>query len=71
MYNGSSEGEGGHDGIPRKIPPAASMPWVRNLRRFVGNGAGLGSEALMGYFSYYHLSFQCSSPFFLSNFFLF
>ncbi|PWZ31569.1 putative serine/threonine-protein phosphatase 2A regulatory subunit B'' subunit TON2 [Zea mays] len=23
------------------------MPWVRNLRRFVDTGAGLGSEALM------------------------
>ncbi|XP_008652504.1 probable serine/threonine-protein phosphatase 2A regulatory subunit B'' subunit TON2 [Zea mays] len=23
------------------------MPWVRNLRRFIGMGAGLGSEALM------------------------
>jgi hypothetical protein len=32
----------------RRIPPASSMPWVRNLRRFVGSGAGLGSEALMG-----------------------
>ncbi|CAD6334631.1 unnamed protein product [Miscanthus lutarioriparius] len=32
----------------RRIPPASSMPWVRNLRRFVGTGAGLGSEALMG-----------------------
>ncbi|RLM99595.1 phosphatase subunit g4-1 [Panicum miliaceum] len=31
----------------RRIPPASSMPWVRNLRRFVGTGAGLGSEALM------------------------
>ncbi|OEL14051.1 putative serine/threonine-protein phosphatase 2A regulatory subunit B'' subunit TON2 [Dichanthelium oligosanthes] len=31
----------------RRIPPASSMPWVRNLRRFVGSGAGLGSEALM------------------------
>ena len=24
------------------------MLWVRNLRRFIGSGAGLGSEALMG-----------------------
>ncbi|CAJ2634363.1 unnamed protein product [Trifolium pratense] len=31
----------------RKIPPASSMLWVRNLRRFIGSGAGLGSEALM------------------------
>ncbi|OAY76032.1 putative serine/threonine-protein phosphatase 2A regulatory subunit B subunit TON2, partial [Ananas comosus] len=45
-----SEGEGGHDAAaaaPKKIPAASSMPWVRNLRRFVGSGAGLGSEALM------------------------
>ncbi|XP_078440529.1 tonneau 2 (TON2) isoform X2 [Wolffia australiana] len=47
MYSGSSDGEGGRDGVPRKILSAGSMPWVRNLRRFVGNGAGLGSEALM------------------------
>ncbi|KMZ63103.1 hypothetical protein ZOSMA_427G00010 [Zostera marina] len=50
MYSGSSDGEGagnGHDLIGKKIPPASSMPWVRNLRRFVGSGAGLGSEALM------------------------
>lgn len=53
MYSGSSDGEGagnGHDLIGKKIPPASSMPWVRNLRRFVGSGAGLGSEALMGQF---------------------
>ncbi|CAI9118747.1 OLC1v1020351C1 [Oldenlandia corymbosa var. corymbosa] len=49
MYGGSSDGEG-HDvagGTARKIPPASSMLWVRNLRRFIGSGAGLGSEALM------------------------
>ena len=40
----------------RRIPPASSMSGVRNLRRFVGMGAGLGSEALMG---------QCLSPLFL------
>uniref|UniRef100_A0A0E0KYI7 EF-hand domain-containing protein n=1 Tax=Oryza punctata TaxID=4537 RepID=A0A0E0KYI7_ORYPU len=47
-------GDGGGDGASsaaggggRRIPPASSMPWVRNLRRFVGTGAGLGSEALM------------------------
>ncbi|KAK9136968.1 hypothetical protein Sjap_007562 [Stephania japonica] len=47
MYSGSSDGEG-HEAAPqRKIPPASSMPWVRNLRHFIGSGAGLGSEALM------------------------
>ncbi|KAJ0976198.1 hypothetical protein J5N97_018163 [Dioscorea zingiberensis] len=55
MYGGSSDGEGGgHDtssaapaAPQKKIPPASSMPWVRNLRRYIGTGAGLGSEALM------------------------
>nr|KYP58058.1 Pentatricopeptide repeat-containing protein At4g22765 family [Cajanus cajan] len=46
MYSGSSDGEA-HDAPQRKIPPASSMLWVRNLRRFIGSGAGLGSEALM------------------------
>ncbi|KAH7513310.1 hypothetical protein FEM48_Zijuj12G0186500 [Ziziphus jujuba var. spinosa] len=46
MYSGSSDGEG-HDAAQRKIPPASSMLWVRNLRRFIGPGTGLGSEALM------------------------
>lgn len=46
MYSGSSDGEG-HEVTHRRIPPASSMPWVRNLRRFIGSGAGLGSEALM------------------------
>ncbi|KAI7746327.1 hypothetical protein M8C21_030578 [Ambrosia artemisiifolia] len=49
MYSGSSDGEG-HDAssvASRKIPPASSMLWVRNLRRYIGSGAGLGSEALM------------------------
>ncbi|XP_042415700.1 probable serine/threonine-protein phosphatase 2A regulatory subunit B'' subunit TON2 isoform X2 [Zingiber officinale] len=49
MYSGpSGEGGGGHEAAaPKKIPSASSMPWVRNLRRYVGSGAGLGSEALM------------------------
>ncbi|KAG6491523.1 hypothetical protein ZIOFF_046455 [Zingiber officinale] len=50
MYSGPSDGEGGgcHEAAaPKKIPSASSMPWVRNLRRYVGSGAGLGSEALM------------------------
>lgn len=47
MYSGSSDGEG-HETTQRKIPPASSMLWVRNLRRYIGSGAGLGSEALMG-----------------------
>ncbi|PIA61595.1 hypothetical protein AQUCO_00300839v1 [Aquilegia coerulea] len=46
MYSGSSDGEG-HETQQRKIPPASSMLWVRNLRRFIGSGTGLGSEALM------------------------
>uniref|UniRef100_A0A2K1ZL65 EF-hand domain-containing protein n=1 Tax=Populus trichocarpa TaxID=3694 RepID=A0A2K1ZL65_POPTR len=46
MYSGSSDGES-HEAAQRKIPPATSMLWVRNLRRFIGSGAGLGSEALM------------------------
>ncbi|RWW67942.1 hypothetical protein BHE74_00024598, partial [Ensete ventricosum] len=54
MYSGSSDGEGsgGHEAAaaPKKIPSASSMPWVRNLRRYVGSGTGLGSEALMGLF---------------------
>lgn len=51
MYSGPSDGEdgGGYEAAaPKKIPSASSMPWVRNLRRYVGSGAGLGSEALMG-----------------------
>ncbi|KAL6513356.1 putative serine/threonine-protein phosphatase 2A regulatory subunit B'' subunit ton2 [Orobanche gracilis] len=44
MYNGFSDGEAS---AQRKIPAASSMLWVRNLRRYIGSGAGLGSEALM------------------------
>ncbi|KZV51221.1 tonneau [Dorcoceras hygrometricum] len=47
MYSGSSDGEGHDASAPRKIPPASSMLWVRNIRRYIGSGAGLGSEALM------------------------
>ncbi|KAI8561594.1 hypothetical protein RHMOL_Rhmol04G0352300 [Rhododendron molle] len=48
MYSGSSDGEGHESSsAPRKIPPPSSMLWVRNLRRYIGTGAGLGSEALM------------------------
>ncbi|KAG6488435.1 hypothetical protein ZIOFF_049678 [Zingiber officinale] len=56
MYSGpSGEGGGGHEAAaPKKIPSASSMPWVRNLRRYVGSGAGLGSEALMG-----HITKRC------------
>ncbi|XP_024022608.1 probable serine/threonine-protein phosphatase 2A regulatory subunit B'' subunit TON2 [Morus notabilis] len=50
MYSGSSDGES-HEAVAaaaqRKIPPASSMPWVRNLRRYIGSGVGLGPEALM------------------------
>ncbi|GLJ45903.1 hypothetical protein SUGI_0966330 [Cryptomeria japonica] len=46
MYSGSSDGEG-NDGLLKKISQASSMPWVRNLRRYIGTEAGLGSEALM------------------------
>lgn len=56
MYSGSSDGEGHEPGGPaRKIPPASSMLWVRNLRRYIGSGAGLGSEALMGWYSFPYL----------------
>ncbi|ERN16935.1 hypothetical protein AMTR_s00057p00185220 [Amborella trichopoda] len=44
MNSGSSDGEGQE---PKKIPSNSSMLWVRNLRRYVRNRAGLGSEALM------------------------
>ncbi|KAL1832545.1 hypothetical protein ACET3Z_002196 [Daucus carota] len=44
MHNGSGDGEAS---ASKKIPPATSMLWVRNLRRFIGSGTGLGSEALM------------------------
>ncbi|CAA7061891.1 unnamed protein product [Microthlaspi erraticum] len=47
MYSGSSDGESHDTSTQRKIPPASSMLWVRNLRRYIGSGAGLGSEALM------------------------
>ncbi|CAK9159743.1 unnamed protein product [Ilex paraguariensis] len=47
MYSGSSDGEGHDSSAQRKIPPPSSMLWVRNLRRFIGSGDGLGSEALM------------------------
>ncbi|KAL2464128.1 putative serine/threonine-protein phosphatase 2A regulatory subunit B'' subunit TON2 [Forsythia ovata] len=48
MYSGSSDGEG-HEpsAAPRRLPPASSMLWVRNLRRFIGSGTGVGSESLM------------------------
>ncbi|RRT82059.1 hypothetical protein B296_00020760 [Ensete ventricosum] len=74
MYSGSSDGEGsgGHEAAaaPKKIPSASSMPWVRNLRRYVGSGTGLGSEALMGLFPslnlvlipHYHPSFFSFFP---------
>ncbi|MBA0570882.1 hypothetical protein Golob_004485 [Gossypium lobatum] len=48
MYSGSSDGESHEAATQRKIPPVSSMLWVRNLRRYIGSGAGLGSEALMG-----------------------
>ncbi|KAJ4908153.1 putative serine/threonine-protein phosphatase 2A regulatory subunit B'' subunit TON2 [Raphanus sativus] len=47
MYSGSSDGESHDTSNQRRIPPASSMLWVRNLRRYIGSGAGLGSEALM------------------------
>ncbi len=46
MYSGSSDGEG-HEASARKIPSASSMMWVRNLRRFIGSSAELGSEVPM------------------------
>ncbi|CAN7067804.1 hypothetical protein IGI04_041220 [Brassica rapa subsp. trilocularis] len=47
MHSGSSGGESHDTSTQRKLPPASSMLWVRNLRRYIGSGAGLGSEALM------------------------
>uniref|UniRef100_A0A162B106 Uncharacterized protein n=1 Tax=Daucus carota subsp. sativus TaxID=79200 RepID=A0A162B106_DAUCS len=44
VFNGSGDGEAS---ASKKIPPATFMLWVRNLRRFIGFGTGLGSEALM------------------------
>eukprot|EP00249_Psilotum_nudum_P016465 c25839_g1_i1 orf=428-1771(+) len=35
------------DSLSKKIAGASSMPWARNLRKYVGSGAGLGSEALI------------------------
>ncbi|KAJ6839753.1 phosphatase subunit g4-1 isoform X3 [Iris pallida] len=58
MYGGASNGEGSHDASvgdgQKKIPPASSMPWVRNLRRFIGSDADLGSEPLHGLLSDLH-----------------
>lgn len=65
MYGGSSDGEGHEGPVQRKIPPASSMLWVRNLRRFIGSGAGLGSEALMGL--YFFSPFVSPFPSFLSH----
>ncbi|GKV31566.1 hypothetical protein SLEP1_g40245 [Rubroshorea leprosula] len=50
MYSGSSDGESHEAATQRKMPPASSMLGVRNLRRYIGCGAGLGSEVLMGHF---------------------
>ncbi|GAA0146628.1 protein phosphatase [Lithospermum erythrorhizon] len=52
MYSGGSSDGESHEASSttttlRKIPPPSSMLWVRNLRRFIGSAAGLGSEALM------------------------
>ncbi|KAL7178097.1 hypothetical protein ACSBR2_031283 [Camellia fascicularis] len=46
-YSVSIDGQD-HEALhPRKIPPSASLLWARNLRHYIGSGAGLGSEALM------------------------
>ncbi|GMJ14067.1 TONNEAU 2, FASS 1, EMBRYO DEFECTIVE 40, GORDO [Hibiscus trionum] len=47
MYSGSSDGESHDAATERNTPPASSTLWVRNLRRYIGSGAGLGSEASM------------------------
>lgn len=53
MYtNGSRDGD---EASSKSTPPASSMLWVRNLRRFIGSGAGLGSEALMGIYTHIHM----------------
>nr|GMD77759.1 probable serine/threonine-protein phosphatase 2A regulatory subunit B'' subunit TON2 [Ipomoea batatas] len=47
MYGNSGDVEGNDPSGSRKASPPSAMPWVRNLRRYIGDGAGLGSEALM------------------------
>ncbi|KAI3799595.1 hypothetical protein L1987_34894 [Smallanthus sonchifolius] len=59
LYSGSSDGEGNDVSsvASRKILPASSMTWVRNLLRYIGSGAGLGSETLMGIVNHFHQIF--------------
>ncbi|KAJ7536115.1 hypothetical protein O6H91_12G056800 [Diphasiastrum complanatum] len=33
--------------VSKELPAGSSMPWVQALKKYVGSGAGLGSEALM------------------------
>ncbi|GLT27107.1 hypothetical protein SLA2020_021340 [Shorea laevis] len=47
MYTGSSDGKSHEAASQRKILPASSMLWVRNLRRYILSCAGLVSEPLM------------------------
>ncbi|XP_051145918.1 probable serine/threonine-protein phosphatase 2A regulatory subunit B'' subunit TON2 isoform X2 [Andrographis paniculata] len=44
MDSGSSDGEAA---ALKKIPASAAMLWIRNLRRFIGSGTGLGYEAII------------------------
>ncbi|KAI8011771.1 putative serine/threonine-protein phosphatase 2A regulatory subunit B'' subunit TON2 [Camellia lanceoleosa] len=47
MYSVSIDGQDHEASRLRKIPPSSSLLWARNLRHYIGSGAGLGSEALM------------------------
>ncbi|MBA0801497.1 hypothetical protein Gohar_011861 [Gossypium harknessii] len=47
MYGGSSDGDGHKAATQRKIPPVRRCFGPQNLPRYIGTGAGLGSEALM------------------------
>lgn len=44
-HGGSRHGNGDSSD---KSPPASTMLWAEQLRKYVGSGAGLGSEALTG-----------------------
>lgn len=41
--------EGTKDAVAQKGPPPSSMLWVEQLRKYVGSGEGLGSEAATGW----------------------
>lgn len=41
--------EGTKEAVAPKGPPPSSMLWVEQLRKYVGSGEGLGSEAVTGW----------------------